>query len=63
MIFVDTFRIKNNQHHNVPLKMHLPIYMNHIGCGLRWKDAIYIAGGEIEGRWSKKAWRFNFANF
>jgi hypothetical protein len=31
--------------------------------GVSWKDAIYIAGGELESKWSKKAWKFDFVQF
>jgi hypothetical protein len=55
MIFVDIESTKDSKvvttpyHHKVVSKKKLPIYKNHISCGVLWKDAIYIAGGEVEG--------------
>lgn len=47
-------------HHKVHMKNMLPVYMNNIACGMRWKTCLYFAGGEIEGQWGKQAWRFDF---
>jgi hypothetical protein len=30
----------------------IPEYIHHAACGVLWKKALYIVGGEIEGRWS-----------
>jgi len=30
-------------------------YAHHQACGVLWKKAIYIVGGELEGRWSTSA--------
>jgi hypothetical protein len=38
----------------------MPEYVNHAACGVMWKQALYIVGGEIEGRWSNKAYKFDF---
>jgi hypothetical protein len=41
----------------------MPHYTHHAACGLLWKRAIYIVGGEIGGVWSKKAYKFDFNGF
>ncbi len=41
----------------------MPHYTNHAACGVLWKRALYIVGGEIEGRWSSKAYKFDFKGF
>jgi hypothetical protein len=41
----------------------MPQYAHHAACGLLWKKALYIVGGEIEGVWSTKAYKFDFMKF
>jgi hypothetical protein len=41
----------------------MPEYTHHAACGVMWKKALYIAGGEIEGRWSNKVHKFDFETF
>ena len=41
----------------------MPQYVNNAACGVMWKQALYIVGGEIEGRWSNKAYKFDFKEF
>jgi hypothetical protein len=41
----------------------MPEYAHHSACGVMWKKALYIVGGEIEGKWSKKAFKFDFEAF
>jgi len=41
----------------------MPHYTNHAACGVLWKRALYIVGGEIEGQWSDKAYKLDFKGF
>ncbi len=41
----------------------IPEYTHHAACGVMWKKALYIVGGEIEGSWSKIAFKFDFEKF
>ena len=41
----------------------VPEYTHHAACGVMWKKALYIFGGEIEGKWSNKGFKFNFDSF
>ena len=41
----------------------MPEYAQHSACCLMWKKAIYVVGGEIEGHWSPKAFKFELETF
>ena len=38
-------------------------YTQHAACGVLWKKALYIVGGEIEGKWTNNAYKFDFETF
>lgn len=44
-------------------KCNMHEYTQHAACGVMWKKALYIVGGEIDGKWSKKAFKFDFDEF
>jgi hypothetical protein len=45
------------------IRLSTPEYTQHAACGVMWKKALYIVGGEIEGEWSKNAFKFDFKTF
>jgi hypothetical protein len=41
----------------------MPEYANHAACGVMWKRAVFVVGGEVQGEWSRKAYKFDFEEF
>jgi hypothetical protein len=41
----------------------MPEYTHHAACGVEFRKALYIVGGEIEGEWSRMAHVLNYSTF
>lgn len=41
----------------------MPEYTHHAACGVEFRKALYIVGGEIEGQWSRQAHMLNYSTF
>lgn len=41
----------------------MPEYTHHSACGVEFRKAVYIVGGEIEGKWSRKIHRLSYSTF
>ncbi len=41
----------------------MPECTHHAACGVEWRKAVYIVGGEIEGEWSRQAHRLKYSSF
>jgi hypothetical protein len=59
---MDSVRTKDNRRLSA-YRGKMPEYAHHSACGVMWKKALYIVGGEIEGKWSNKAHKFDFETF
>jgi hypothetical protein len=61
-VIIDTVKTSNGEYLSAH-RINMPEYTHHSACGVEFRKAVYIVGGEIEGKWSRMAYRLNYSTF